>query len=337
MANMNRVTGCLVGKCIADAMGAPVEGCTPAQAAEWADLFREFGPKRVIEETGIGQYTDDSQLARELMISVVHCGRFEPAHYAARVADLRARGRITGIGAATDQAAQRLSAGVPWDRSGQPSPAAGNGTAMRAAPAGFLSPNDPDTRDRFAHEQGLCTHRDPRCSAGSVGVAAAVAYLDATRPGEPLDPQDFCEAVAERMVPWDSGFAELVRALPGVLALSDAASLERITHAGEIQTEVAVQQEIWHGISPFVVPTLLWSFRCLLVHPDDYLAGVLATIGGGGDADSTAAITGALLGVRLGVEGIPSPLATMIHDEGEWQLSELMDLATRFCIAINLA
>ncbi len=336
MTALTRVAGCLVGQCIADAMGAPVEGCTPGEATQWADLFREFGPRRVIAETGIGQYTDDSQLARELMISIVECEGFDPAHYASRVMELHASGRIVGIGAATHRSAVRLSRGIAWDASGEPAPAAGNGTAMRAAPVGFLR-SHPEARARAAHEQGFCTHQDRRCSAGSVAVAEAVAILSALPSGEPIDRDRFCTTLAERMAPWHEEFAGLVRTLPDLVDLPGDYALARIVHAGLIEEEEAIQTEIWPGISPFVIPTVLWSLRCVLAHPDDFVAGVLATIEGGGDADSTAAITGAILGARLGVEGIPDPFAAMVHDQGEWGLTHLLDLASRFCIAVNTA
>lgn len=336
MAELTRVAGCLVGQCIADAIGAPVEGCTPAQATKWTELFREFGPQRVIAETGIGQYTDDSQLARELMISIVEREGFDPAHYASRVMELHAEGRIVGIGAATERSAVRLSRGIAWDASGEPAPAAGNGTAMRAAPIGFLR-DPPTARAQAAHEQGFCTHQDPRCSAGSVAVAEAVALLSAIPSTESIDRERFCATLAERMTPWHEEFAGLVRTLPDLVDLPGDYALARIVHAGLIEEEEDIQTEIWPGISPFVIPTVLWSLRCVLAHSDDFVAGVLATIEGGGDADSTAAIAGAILGARLGIEGIPDSYAAMVHDDGEWGLAQLVDLAARFCISLNMA
>jgi len=85
-----------------------------------------------------GQYTDDTQLARELLRSLVERRRFDPADYAARIARLFTEGHVVGQGRATEAAADRLAAGVPWDEAGTPSPAAGNGSAMRAAPIGLM-------------------------------------------------------------------------------------------------------------------------------------------------------------------------------------------------------
>jgi ADP-ribosylglycohydrolase len=56
----------------------------------------------------LGQYTDDSQLARELLQSYITCGKFDPQDYANRVAAIFAEGRIVGYGQATVAAARGL-------------------------------------------------------------------------------------------------------------------------------------------------------------------------------------------------------------------------------------
>src|SRR5690606_8424863 len=101
-----------------------------------------------------GQYTDDSQLARELLQSVVARGGFDPADYAARIAAIFAEGRIVGRGRATQDAARRLAQGVPWQEAGAPPPNAGNGSAMRAGPVGLLCAHDPAALVRVARTQG---------------------------------------------------------------------------------------------------------------------------------------------------------------------------------------
>src|SRR5438034_5150127 len=109
-------SGCLVGQCLGDALGAPIEGCRPRTAAAYTRRFRgrslagTFGRGH----SPFGQYTDDSQLARELMQSYVACGRFDPADYARRIAAIFTQGRIVGPGAATSEAAFRLAKGVSW-------------------------------------------------------------------------------------------------------------------------------------------------------------------------------------------------------------------------------
>jgi glutathione S-transferase len=57
------------------------------------------------------------------------------------------------------------------------------------------------------------------------------------------------------------------------------------------------------GYISHTVPVALFAF---VRHPDDYRAAVEAVIRCGGDTDTVAAITGALVGARVGKNGIPA-------------------------------
>lgn len=326
MIHRDHVIGCLLGKCVGDALGLPVEGQGPYAGAELAAQLRSLSIEQIAADFD-GQYTDDSQLARELMISCVEQRGFDPAHYAGRVADIFRARRVVGAGAASARAASRLNRGVAWDEAGEPPPAAGNGTAMRAAPIGLLFAGDTEAMVRAAHEQGLCTHRDVRCSAGAAAIAAAVAL--ACRPGS-LEAEGFCAKVAAAAAAHDAGFASEIRALPGLLSLAQPEATERITRAGRRPEEAAAQPYHWSGISPFVIPSVLWSLYAFLREPDDYLAAVILAIEPGGDTDTTAAMTGAIAGARHGPAGVPAPLRARLTDAGEWEEAELTRLAEEF-------
>ena len=87
--------------------------------------------------------------------------------------------RIVGRGRSTQEAAERLVRGVPWDETGTPPPSVGNGSAMRTGPIGLLFFDDPEGMIQAAHDQGRITHRDPRCSAGAVALRGE--QIDASR------------------------------------------------------------------------------------------------------------------------------------------------------------
>jgi poly(ADP-ribose) glycohydrolase ARH3 len=154
-----------------------------------------------------GQYTDDSQLARELIVSYAELGRFEPSDYARKIRSIFRENRIVGRGLATDAAARRLMADVPWEEAGTPSPQAGNRTAMRAGPVGLLFGDDPEQMIQIAHGQGRITHKDLRCSAGSVAIAGAVAL--AVRSGN-IDVPHFVRQLSEWMRGFDERFSSCV-------------------------------------------------------------------------------------------------------------------------------
>jgi ADP-ribosylglycohydrolase len=81
-------SGCLVGQCLGDALGFPVEGFPVEMCAPYVERLRACGAKQAFAasvDSPFGQYTDDSQLARELMVSYAALARFDPADYAARI------------------------------------------------------------------------------------------------------------------------------------------------------------------------------------------------------------------------------------------------------------
>jgi len=124
--------GCLIGCAVGDAVGAPVEMKNSFQCQsyimhhmiprEFENVWRIHGPYKY----KFGQYTDDTQLTRELMTSLVEeRGRFVPENYADRIANIFARNQVVGYGGNTQKAAVRLIDGEPWFSAGTPAPAAG--------------------------------------------------------------------------------------------------------------------------------------------------------------------------------------------------------------------
>ncbi|MDQ4001376.1 MAG: ADP-ribosylglycohydrolase family protein [Actinomycetota bacterium] len=91
-----------------DALGFVVEGYPPEVCRAYIEeTLSEGHPRdRRRGRYAFGQYSDDSQLARELMQSYAACGRFDPEDYARRVAAIFSEGRIVGRGRATEEAAQ---------------------------------------------------------------------------------------------------------------------------------------------------------------------------------------------------------------------------------------
>src|SRR3974390_2735716 len=109
----NRFAGCVLGQCLADAIGFIVEGDGPEVCSEYVDTVVRGGKKVLSQQRRgrflFGQYSDDSQLARELMLSLQERRGLDPSDYAKRICDLFAENRIVGRGIATDEAARRLA------------------------------------------------------------------------------------------------------------------------------------------------------------------------------------------------------------------------------------
>jgi ADP-ribosylglycohydrolase len=190
---------------------------------------------------------------------------------------------------------------------------------MRAAPVGLCFPNSPQRLCQVAHEQSFITHKDQRCSAGSIAIAgaAALALLDRVEPVSV-----FCVTLANWMRPYHDEFANLVSQLPDWIKLPPDEAVEAIAPAGR-QPDF---EEVWPGISPFVIPSVLWSLYSFLRHPDSYSDAVATALAAGGDVDTTAAMTGAVSGAYLGASALPQHLIRSINDLGGWGHDELVRL-----------
>ncbi len=318
-----RFTGCLIGQCVGDAVGFMVEGSSPEVCRRYADGVLYAGQPYHGWRSGFafGQYSDDSQLARELIESCLVRGRFDPADYAQRIAAIFSEGRVVGAGWSTTQAAARLAEGVPWDQAGTPAPSAGNGSAMRAAPIGLMFHDDPQALIAAAHDQGRITHADPRCSAGAVAIAGAVAYV---LNGKPVDAEGLLDVLAAGAAAYDEGAANALHQLLAIVALAPDAAVRAVVEAGQPD-----YREPPEGIHPFVMTSVLWSLYAFLRSPEDYIKVIHTAVAVGGDVDTTAAMAGAIAGAHNGLAAIPAALVSSLNDRGQWRAEDLIDLARR--------
>jgi ADP-ribosylglycohydrolase len=324
MQPIERLAGSLLGLCLGDALGAVVEAHPVTTAREYVDRELRTGRagNRRRGQYEFGQVTDDSQLARELLLSIEESGRLEPSRFAARIAALFARNRLVGAGPGTAASAERLLRGVPWDRAGEPEPYAGNGAAMRVAPLGVLWGADPERLHRAVVSQARVTHQDPRCAAGALAIATACAAV--CRPG-PLDARELCVEVAAAVQPVDPRVAGAIEVLGRLAGCPPPEAIEYFHRAG---LEPASPEE-WRGISADVTGSVCWSLYAVLHSPDDYWEAICTAIWAGGDTDTTAAMTGGLVGARLGLAALPHKLILRLTDQGEWSGPELIQLAER--------
>ena len=316
----DQFSGCLIGQCLGDALGFPVEGYSSKTCRTYVveSLSDNFPIGSDLEST-FGQYSDDSQLARELLQSYVTCSRFEPSDYASHIASIFKEGRVVGYGKSTREAALRLIDGVPWRESGTPSPSAGNGSAMRAAPIGLIFYDDIDNLIQAAQDQGRITHQDKRCSAGAVCIAGAISLCLQTRP---IMKEEFLQSLSKWTESIDSGLSA------GIKKLIDWIDLP-LGEVSDLFDDKGLAPDLRSNerISPFVTGTVLWSLYSFLKSPEYYITTISTAISVGGDVDTTAAMAGAISGAYLGIEAIPPHLSEYLNDRGTWNFEQLVNLA----------
>jgi poly(ADP-ribose) glycohydrolase ARH3 len=310
----DRFLGCLLGCAVGDALGAPFEGLWSGSIPDEETLLTGFAE---FEGYPPGQYTDDTQLSVATIQAIVEARDVVPAEIARSLARLWKTESVVGPGGSCTRAAHTFLKTGDWRRCGAPVGQAGNGTAMRTAVVGLFFLNDPDRLPLSVADVCRITHHDPRSVAGGIAVAKAALILLA---GGFRSPESFCEEVARALEAVEPSFAGMVRELPRLLQEEPATAIRTIAWSGMSRPEFA--EPI---ITPFVVPTVLAAFWCLLRHPESWGKAVAGAIRLGGDVDTLGAVVGALLGAKLGSGSIPQNLVDTVLN-----LESLQALAVRY-------
>jgi ADP-ribosylglycohydrolase len=302
----SRFRGTLIGCAVGDALGAGVEARPPevCEAYVAASGLRAF-PDLVTYP--IGQVTDDTQMTLALAEAIVEAGGRVDGEVVGRHFVALWRSGVVGRGSACNAAVRRLIAGRPWSEAGCEPGRAGNGTAMRASPVGLLHAGDLDALIEGSRVQSIVTHTDLRAVEGAALVAAAVAWNLGSSGA--LDLGAFARHLLRISERAGGFFAPFLHRLPAWVEAPGPATLAEIARAGLAAGPGEESAGPGSGITPYVVPTALWALVSFARFPDDFLGAVGAAISGGGDADTTAAIAGAIAGARVGIEGIPADLA----------------------------
>ena len=321
MLKRTNVRGCLIGQCVGDAVGMPVERHALKACQAYAEQLSAGKVGHIEHELWpFGQYTDDSQLMREMLLSFVACEEFDPQDFADRFLRIHQQNGIVGASRASHKVAARLAAGIPWRAAGTPAPYARNGSAMRAAPIGLVFCDAADRLLQAACDQAKITHLDLRSQAGAVAIAGAVALSVQVNI---IYPPQFLEQLSGWVRAVDAGIANHLEQLADWIELPVDAALAAIAPLGDPPESL----KGWEGISPWIVPSVMWSLYSFLKSPNDYWQTICTAIAGDGDTDTTAAMAGAISGTFLGIEAVPKSVSHFLTDQGKWGYQPLLALA----------
>jgi ADP-ribosylglycohydrolase len=284
VTNERALSGCLIGTAVGDALGLPNEGLSPRRARR---LFPDVDRFHFL--FGRGMFSDDAEHACMTAQSLLAGGN-DPQRFMRSLA-WRLRwwliGCPVGTGKATALACLRLWLGVSPIRSGVFS--AGNGPCMRAPIIGVALGDKPESLREFVRRSTRITHTDPRAEQAALAIAIA-AHLSANGASNPAE-------VADRITSALDPSSELI------------GLIRRAVAAVDTPTEAfAAELGLGNGVTGYVLHTVPMVMHACLRFPEDYPSAVRSVIRCGGDADTTAAIVGGIVGARVGVEGIPERL-----------------------------
>lgn len=301
-----RARGALWGQAVGDALGTTVEfrdelGIATREPSAWPQELIGEGPFGLLP----GQITDDTELALALARSLQRNEAWKEDDVAAsylrwRQSDPFDVGNATNLAFGGKVPAGASPAAVVRGRASQETQA--NGSLMRSSPLGVFGAGLPRAElAALAREDSKLSHPNEvpqwACSVFVTTIADAIV-TGASGPELHARAMEFARG---------SPVEDTLLASLNELPVSDGANQGWV--------RIALQHAFFH-----------------LAHAKSFEPALIQTVVKGGDADTNAAITGALLGATLGVQSIPARWIETVRDclpqrPVEYRCSDLDELA----------
>ncbi len=308
---ISRFEGAMLGVAIGDGMGMPVETMWPAEikalnGGQGVTGFMSIVQTQFPEMKGYpaAATTDDWQLTAAVARSLIRTGgRFDPydclrEHIAEWHINNRTWGKGSRAAIGSIVSGERQIVDTPESIPGKTG--LGNGIIMKIAPLALVT----EARTEYSRmaecwSLGRLTHGDVRASIAAFAVLRLMhailrrdfGYGDRIEYDDLLhwliwEVEGMEKEFGDAKTPADDRISGRLRRVSG--CLSDAQLVYDKIGCGFVATETA----------PYTIATFLR-------HPTDFRAGVLEAVNAGGDADTNASIIGALIGLNVGLDGIP--------------------------------
>lgn len=292
----DRVLGAIFGCALGDALGLPAEGGDKATLADRYPGGLSLPHAREVRGFPLNDWTDDTDQTVLIMRAL---SAPDPAKdFAARLVGWFNHGfpelgdtAGAGCGNMTWRVLRRPEfAEDPFGAAKAIiGPKAGNGALMRTAPCAF-------TEDPAGWAGYMCatTHSDARCAASCVVQCLLIRELASVAPGDKIDPGIVRAAIGRA----SKGLATRHRA-ELIAWASRSARLDALDIGGRDA----------RGYTYKSLGCTFWALRCLLRAPRRdaalFKARMTELVMEAGDADTNAAIAGAVLGAALGYKNLP--------------------------------
>ncbi len=262
---------CILGLAVGDALGMPVEGLSPENIKQLYGEVRDFLPSPY-GDLDAGEWTDDTEQMIVLAESILETVYFSPENFAEKLKKWFVETSSRRIGPSSTRAISNLMRGVHWSRAGVFSDTCG--AAMRVAPIGLVYHFSLNLVERYAEISARVTHTGSAAIGGAVAVAIAVSCNVLDFSGE-----EMLNEVLKRVEAYDNLLAEKIKF---AYEISD----RDVSYAVE---------KLGNSISALdVVPMAFYSY----FSGKDFEESLIKAVNAGGDADSIAAVCGAIKGAK---------------------------------------
>jgi len=164
-----------------------------------------------------------------------------------------------------------------------------DGAAMRVAPVGIVCAGDPAQAGRMAVADAELSHaRDGLWGAQAVAASVAMAMIDGT--------VDEIIAAGLEVIPEDSWLRRWI--MRGLRVCEEAGNLDNAW--------CRLHDDLWTVVRCSAAEALAETYALFKLTNGDFKQGVIAAANFGRDADTLAALIGAIAGARVGASAIPS-------------------------------
>lgn len=282
---VSRCRGTILGTAFGDALGLPVEGMTAEQIKQQHGEITDF----LQCPEGVGRYSDDTQLTLATGISLIRREGVDSEDCARSCAELFDSKR--GYGRSATRVLTALNNGADYLTTGRllfPSGSFGNGAAMRISPVGLMYGHLPLKQLRPLVFDAVCaTHVHDEAIDGALLVASLVGRLSRLPRAEAFELNllfDEFNAICRNQL------------------MREKVSLVAALLKDKVDVSVAAQL-IGCGVRSSESVALALYLACRFI--DVAETAVIQAVQCGGDADTIAAMVGALVGARHGDQVFP--------------------------------
>lgn len=291
-----RVYGCLIGQAIGDALGAPTEGESVRRIREKYGWIEGF-----ISDDPVG--TDDTEyamLTAKIILKHGHGLTSESMTEEWTRYLVGQEGGFYGGGFSEMDAIYNIRKGLRAPHTGSDNHEMwSDGTAMRIAPVGIFCAGNPTEAARLAGiEAGVSHARDGVYCGQAMAAAVATAMVS----------NDWQDVI-------DSGLAQIPADSWTYRKISEAVEIGRRKHSiedsvEELYDKISILYYPWADVGPEATAL---AFGVFAAAKGEYVPSVLGGANVGRDADTIAAMTGAMAGALRGANSIPEEWKKQIN------------------------
>ena len=290
ISELSRAQGAMAGLAIGDALGRPVEGMSAEQIREKYGSVKDF-----VNLTPGG--SDDTEYALLTGSALLKYGK---SITSSQFADFwiekvcNQKSAFAGAGFSEMNAIYNLRNGLRPPFSGQHNHAWSDGLAMRVAPIGVISKGDLELARKLAIADGEVSHSGEGIYAGVViAVAISAAMVGSS------NTEVFEKAI--NSISNDTWTWRLLALAKEIVNSNEDKQVHEI--ADLLLQEIAINEYFYADLAPEAVAL---AMAAVLYGDGDYAKTLLFAVNLGRDADTIAAMAGAVAGAISGYESIPA-------------------------------